>query len=84
MTARQQVTKGYPPSIRLEVGKPCTIIRHAFAKDYGVYKRSTIGGESVAARWARAAWLVLYDGVPTMIEDDLLNKRCYKPRKRKE
>ena len=84
LTARQQVDKGYPPSIRLEVGKPCTIIRRAFAKDYGVYKRSTLNGESVAARWARASWLVLYEGVPAMIEDEWLNKRCYRPRKPKE
>ena len=84
MTAPQQTAKGYPVRINLEPGKPCTIIRRALAKDYGTYARHMYDGKSTALRQAERSWLVLYDGVPTMIEDEWLNKRYYTPRKRKE
>lgn len=80
----QQTAKGNPVRIKLEPGKPCTVIRRALAKDYGVYARHMYEGKSSARRMAERAWLVLYDGIPTMIDDEWLNKRYYKPRKRKE
>lgn len=84
MTAPQQTAKGYPVRVKLEPGKPCTIIRRALAKDYGIYARHMYCGKSAALRQAERSWLVLYDGIPAMVEDEWLNKRYYKPRKRKE
>ena len=84
MTAVLQTASGYPDRVKIEPGKPCTIIRRALAKDYGMWARNMYGGKSTGRRQAERSWLVLYEGVPTMIEDQWLNKRYYKPRKRKE
>jgi hypothetical protein len=80
----RQVAKGYPPQVKLVPGTACTVIRKAQAKDFGTYARHTHGGISTARKVARTAWLVLYEGAPTMIDDDWLIKRYYTPRKRKE
>ena len=80
----RQVAKGYPPRIPLVPGTACTVIRKAQAKDFGTYARHTHDGTSTARKVARTAWLVLYDGAPTMIDNDWLIKRYYTPRKRKE
>jgi hypothetical protein len=79
-----QVAKGYPPRIMLTAGAACTVIRKAQARDFGTYARHTHGGTSTAMRAAATAWLVLYEGAPTMIDNEWLIKRYYTPRKRKE
>lgn len=80
----RQVAKGYPPQVQLTSGTACTVIRKAQAKDFGTYARHTHGGTSTALRAAKTAWLVLYEGAPTMIDNEWLIKRYYTPRKRKE
>jgi hypothetical protein len=82
--ATKQTVKDYPDLVKIEPGKPCTIIRRALAKDYGKWARDMRGGKSYALRRAEKSWLVLYDGIPAMIEEAWLSKRYYKPRKRKE
>ena len=77
----RQTVKGYPVRVKLEPGKPCTVIRRALAKDYGVYARHVHNGKSSARRLAERSWLVLYDGIPTMIDEEWLKKRHYTPRK---
>ena len=72
---------GYPGRVSLVRGEPATIIRRALAKDFGVYSRHTHKGVSTAARLAAESWLVLYNGSPVMIKEELLCKRRYKSRK---
>ena len=83
-TGLGQVPKGYPPRIPLAPGTACTVIRKAQARDYGTYSRHTHGGTSTALRAAKTAWLVLYEGAPTMIDNEWLIKRYYTPRKTKQ
>lgn len=80
----KQVSKGYPERVELKAGTPCTVIRKAQAKDFGTYARHTHKGTSTAMKIARTAWLVLYEGTPTMIDSDWLIKRHYTPRKTKQ
>jgi hypothetical protein len=80
----RQAAKGYPLRVQLIPGTACTVIRKAQAKDFGTYSRHTHNGTSTAMRAAKTAWLVLYEGAPTMIDNEWLIKRYYTPRKRKE
>ena len=48
MTAVLQTAKGYPDRVKIEPGKPCTIIRRAHAKDYGKWTREVRRGKSYA------------------------------------
>jgi len=77
-----QCKSGYPKSVRLTRGDPATIIRRALAKDFGIYGRHTHKGISTAATLAGEAWLVLYNGIPVMIEDAHLCKRRYVPKRK--
>lgn len=79
-----QTERGYPKSIELKSGVPCTILRGALAKDFGVYSRHTYHGKSVGRRIAEESWLVIYNGAPTLIREEMLCKRRYKPRKTKQ
>jgi hypothetical protein len=79
-----QVARGYPERIALRSSAPCTVIRKALAKDYGVYGRHCHEGTSTAMKLAKTAWLVLYDGAPLLIDCKWLNVRRYKPRKTKQ
>lgn len=76
-----QVERGYPTVIELIGGAPCTVIRKALAKDYGVYARHTHKGRSVGHRIAEHSWLVLHNGRPTLIDGSWLCKRRYTPKK---
>ena len=63
------------------------IIRAAMAKDYSKwYRRSPYEpGKSYARMLAEQTWLAMpADGVPILIQDGFLNKRRYKPRKKKQ
>ena len=73
--------RGWPDVVELKPGIPCTVLRPALAKDYGTYTRHTHGGKSNARRLAEDAWLVLYNGAPTLINEELICKRRYTPRK---
>jgi hypothetical protein len=77
-----QSKRGYPAYVKLIIGDPVTILRRAQAGDYGVYARHTHNGRSTGKRLADAAWLVLYNGRPVMIQEVYLNKRLYSPRKK--
>jgi hypothetical protein len=77
-----QTAKGYPTRIRLVPGTPCTIIRKALAKDFGIYARHTYRGRSTGAQLAVTSWLTLYNGAPMMIDEIYLVKRFYKPRQK--
>jgi hypothetical protein len=79
-----QVARGYPDRIVLRSAVPCTIIRHALAKDFGTYTRHSYEGTSTAMMFAKTAWLVLYDGAPLLIDESILRTRRYKPRKTKQ
>jgi len=81
VTVTLQTAKGRPFIVKVEPGKPCTIIRRAHAKDYGKWTREVRRGKSYAKERAERSWFVLYEGLPTMIEDKWLNKRHYNPRK---
>lgn len=80
----KQALKGYPDRFPLTAGVPCTVIRKALAKDYGIYGRHTYKGVSTAMKHARTAWLVLYEGTPAMIDSFWLVKRRYTPRKTRQ
>jgi hypothetical protein len=76
-----QTERGYPTAIDLSKGLPCTVIRRALAKDYGTYARHTHHGKSTGRRIAESAWLVLYNGAPTLIDERWLCKRRYTSKK---
>ena len=75
-----QAERGYPTVIELVGGVPCTVIRKALAKDYGIYARHTYKGRSVGRRIAEHSWLVLHNGRPTLIDGSWLCKRRYTPK----
>lgn len=63
-------------------GTACTIIRHAFAKDYpSSQRRATFEpGLTFAGLAASTSWLVMIANELWLVDDGRLNKRIYTPR----
>lgn len=75
--------------VPLERGAPVTIIRAARAMDLPRWMQRMAGygganptGRSFAYQRSRNLWLTLVEGRMILIEDQILNRRAFKPRKR--
>jgi len=75
---------GYPKMVNPKPGDMVTIIRPALTSDFGIYRRRTYKGMSTARKWAMRSWLALSPTGPILIEDKMLCKRPYKPRRLKD